>query len=121
MSGVGNDEKLECDVLVIGSGAGGFAAAITARKLGLDVLMIEKQACFGGTTALSGGWLWIPCNPPAQRAGIADSRDAARAYLKAEVGASYDPERVDAFLENGPRMVSFFERETAVAFLLGRD
>ena len=41
MSGVGNDEKLECDVLVIGSGAGGFAAAITARKLGLDVLMIE--------------------------------------------------------------------------------
>ena len=121
MSGGGNDEKLECDVLVIGSGAGGFAAAITARKLGLDVLMIEKEACFGGTTALSGGWLWIPCSPPAQRAGIADSRDAARAYLKAEVGASYDPARIDAFLENGPRMVSFFERETAVAFLLGRD
>ena len=91
-----------CDVLVIGSGAGGFSAAITARKLGLDVLMTEKEAWFGGTTALSGGWLWIPCNPLAQKAGIIDSLDKAREYLLGEMGESQSTpnakERIDAFL-----------------------
>ena len=52
----------ECDVLVIGSGAAGLATAITARKRGLDVVVIEKEPVFGGTTALSGGVLWIPMN-----------------------------------------------------------
>ena len=114
-----------CDVLVIGSGAGGFSAAITARKLGLDVLMTEKEAWFGGTTALSGGWLWIPCNPLAQKAGIIDSLDKAREYLLGEMGESQSTpnakERIDAFLAAGPRMVDFFQRETEVRFLLGAD
>lgn len=54
------DRDHRCDVLVIGSGAGGFATAITARKAGLDVLMVEKAPVFGGTTAISGGYIWIP-------------------------------------------------------------
>ena len=61
-----------CDVLVAGSGAGGFAAALTARLAGLDVLMVEKEPLFGGTTAYSAGVIWIPVNSHQQAAGIAD-------------------------------------------------
>jgi len=110
---------VQCDVLVVGSGAAGLATAVTARVLGLDVLVVEKAPVFGGTTAWSGGWLWIPQSPPAVRAGITDSIAAARAYLQAELGADFDAARIDAFLTNGPRMVEFFENETAVRFLSG--
>ncbi|TCO81167.1 succinate dehydrogenase/fumarate reductase flavoprotein subunit [Plasticicumulans lactativorans] len=110
---------IECDVLVIGSGAGGMAAAITARHHGLDVLVIEKAPVFGGTTAVSGGWSWIPGNPVARRAGVQDDVDAAREYLRHELGEHFDAELVEAFLSNGPRMVAFFERETSIAFVPG--
>ena len=109
----------DCDVLVVGTGAGGFAAAVAARKFGLDVLLVEKDAQYGGTTARSGGWLWIPCSPPARREGVVDSLEAARTYLRHEAGNHFDAERVDAFLRHGPEMVDFFERETAVRFVLG--
>ncbi|MBD0272212.1 MAG: FAD-dependent oxidoreductase, partial [Acetobacteraceae bacterium] len=112
-------EPHDCDVLVVGSGAGGLSAAVTARKLGLDVLVVEKDAAYGGTTARSGGWLWIPCSPPARREGVQDSIDAARTYLRHEAGNHFDQDRVDAFLRHGPDMVEFFERETAVRFVLG--
>jgi len=115
------DESVTCDVLVIGSGAGGMAAAITAGKCGLDVLLIEKEPWVGGTSAVSGGWAWIPCNPLAQRAGVVDSLDDARTYLKLELGSRYEEARVNAFLENGPKMVAFFERETGAKFILGGD
>ncbi len=105
-----------CDVLVAGSGAGGLAAAVTARKAGLDVLVAEKEPWFGGTTALSGGWLWIPNHPMQKEIGVADSIEDASTYLLHEAGEKYDPERVNAFLTAGPRMVEFFTRETAVQF-----
>jgi succinate dehydrogenase/fumarate reductase flavoprotein subunit len=108
-----------CDVLVVGSGAGGLSAAVTARRRGLEVLVVEKEPFFGGTTARSGGWLWIPCSPQARAAGVRDSPEAARAYLQHEAGNHFDAARVDAFLENGPRMVEFMERETSVRFELG--
>jgi len=110
-----------CDVLVLGSGAGGLSTAVTARKLGLDVLVAEKEKLIGGTTARSGGWLWIPNNPLAKAAGIADSIAAARTYLQHEAGNYFDAERVDAFLRNGSEMVDFFTRETAVQFVLGPE
>ncbi len=110
---------VECDVLVIGSGAGGLSAAITARLHGLDVVVVEKEPVFGGTTAISGGWLWIPCNPIAARAGATDSLDAARAYLRHELGGHFDAERVEAFLATGPEMVEFFEGRTALEFVAG--
>jgi succinate dehydrogenase/fumarate reductase flavoprotein subunit len=106
----------EHDVVVIGSGAGGLAAAVTARRHGLDVVVIEKEPYFGGTTARSGGVLWLPCNPVSLAAGAKDSPAAARTYLQHEAGNFFDPERVDAFLREGPRMVEFFVRETAVKF-----
>ena len=112
-------DTYECDVLVVGTGAGGLSAAVTARALGLHVLLVEKDAFYGGTTARSGGWLWIPCSPPARREGVADSPEAARTYLQHEAGNHFDADRVDAFLHHGPEMVEFFERETAVRFVLG--
>ena len=109
-------EVADCDALVIGSGAGGLAAAVTARSLGLDVIVAEKEPLFGGTTAFSGGWLWIPNHPMQAQIGVADSIEEASTYLLHEAGERYDAERVDAFLVNAPRMIEFFVRETAVQF-----
>jgi succinate dehydrogenase/fumarate reductase flavoprotein subunit len=116
---VSNNSSDDVDLVVVGSGAGGLAAAVTARKNGLDVLVVEKESFFGGTTARSGGWLWIPCNRHEKAAGIPDSPEAARQYLQHEAGNHFDSDRVDAFLENGPQMVEFFEKETSVQFFLG--
>ena len=106
----------ECDVLVIGSGAGGLSTAIVAAKGGLDVVVVEKASVFGGTTAYSGGVLWIPGNKTCP-AAAKDSRAAALEYLKNETGNFYDEAAVDAFLDTGPEMLDWFERETEVKFV----
>ncbi len=108
--------EFECDVLVVGSGAAGMAAAITARHRGLDVLIAEKEPQFGGTTARSGGWLWIPGTSLARAWGIVEEPEAARTYLRHQAGNSFDAARVDAFLSAGPEAVDFFTTETAVRF-----
>jgi succinate dehydrogenase/fumarate reductase flavoprotein subunit len=113
----GNEEV--CDALVVGSGAGGLSAAVTAAHLGLDVIVAEKAEVFGGATARSGGWLWIPCNPLGKAAGMPDSIEEARTYLEGEAGNFFDAARIDAFLARGPEMVAFFTRETAMEFALG--
>lgn len=117
MSDQQRSTQLTCDLLVIGSGAGGLSTAITARKAGLDVIVVEKEACFGGTTAFSGGVLWIPGNRHALANGVRDTREAARTYLRGEAGTFYDDEAIEAFLEHGPAMLDFFERETDVKFV----
>lgn len=109
----------QCDVLVIGSGAGGLSTAVTAAFHGLDVIVAEKETVCGGATAWSGGWMWIPRNPLAVRAGIVEDIDAPRTYLKQVLGNHFNASRVDAFLQNGPEMVSFFERETQLQFADG--
>ena len=109
-------ETRTCDVLVIGTGASGMAAAITAASRGLDVLMLEKEARIGGTTARSGGWLWIPGTSLATAQGIREPAGAAAAYLQHEAGTHYDAARVEAFLTVGPQAVDFFTRRTAVQF-----
>lgn len=106
-----------CDVLVVGSGAGGLASAITARKCGLSVIVVEKEPVFGGTTAFSGGVLWIPGNRHGRANNPDDTLAAAKAYLRAETGNFYQPEAVEAFLEAGPQMLDWFERETSVKFV----
>jgi succinate dehydrogenase/fumarate reductase flavoprotein subunit len=106
----------DCDVLVAGSGAGGLAAAVTARKHGLDVVVAEKEPLFGGTTARSGGWLWIPNHPMQAAIGVRDSLEEASTYLLHETGEHFDAGRVDAFLTGGPKMVDWFQRETTVRF-----
>jgi succinate dehydrogenase/fumarate reductase flavoprotein subunit len=113
-----SDATRSCDVLVVGSGAGGLSTAITAKKGGLDVLVIEKEEFFGGTTAFSGGVLWIPGNAHARKAGISDTREAAKIYLRNETGNFFSEKAIDAFLDQGPRMLEFFERETEAKFVL---
>lgn len=110
---------LACDLLVVGSGAGGLAAAVTAAHLGLSVVVVEKEAQFGGTTAWSGGWMWIPRNFLARAAGIEEDVARPLAYLRDELGPQFDEARARAFLENGPRMVEFFRRHTALQFIDG--
>ncbi|MEJ8814047.1 FAD-dependent oxidoreductase [Variovorax ureilyticus] len=109
--------ETECDLLVVGSGAAGLACAITAKKRGLDVRVIEKEPVFGGTTALSGGVLWIPLAPHGRKQNPADTREAVREYLMQETGRYFDAATVDTFLDNGPKMVEFFERETTMQFV----
>ena len=109
-------DTVDCDVLVVGSGAGGLSCAITAAKHGLKVIVTEKAPVFGGTTAFSGGVLWVPGNPHCP-AAKADTREAAREYLQRETGAHFDAAAVDAFLEAAPEMVAWFERETDVKFV----
>lgn len=106
----------EVDLLVVGTGASGMSAAITAASRGLKVLVVEKQPQFGGTTARSGGWLWVPGTHLATEQGIVEAQGAARRYLQHEAGASFDAKRVDAFLEHGPKAVEFFTRNTCVQF-----
>jgi len=109
----------ECDVLVIGSGAGGLSAAVTAAWHGLKVIVVEKDPVCGGATAWSGGWMWVPCNPLARAAGIVEDPDLPRAYLRHELRSNYDAARVEAFLAAGPQMVDFFHRRTELRFVSG--
>jgi succinate dehydrogenase/fumarate reductase flavoprotein subunit len=107
------------DVVVVGSGAGGLATAVVAAEHGLRVLVLEKAPVLGGTTAWSGGWLWIPRNPLAVRGGIVEDAAEPRRYLASEIGNAAGDRRVDVFLRNGPEMVRFFEERTAVAWIDG--
>ena len=112
----GADTIYECDALVVGSGAAGMSAAVTAGHNGLNVLIVEKEPRFGGTTARSGGWLWIPGTSLARAWGIHESPDQARTYLRHEAGNSFDAARVDAFLTAGPEAVDFFTSQDGAAF-----
>ncbi|MFW0787831.1 FAD-dependent oxidoreductase [Gordonia sp. CPCC 206044] len=104
-----DDWDREVDFLVVGSGAGGLTGALTAAHAGLSTVIIEKASVFGGSTALSGGGVWIPNNPVLRREGIVDSRQSVRAYLDSLVGDHVPPENIDAFIDAGPEMVEFLE------------
>lgn len=114
-----DERALACDVLVVGSGASGLAAAVTAAHFGLRVVLAEKAPVFGGTTAWSGGWLWIPRNPLAVQAGINEPEEAPRQYLQSELGNRASDPRLDTFLANGPEMVGFFRDHTAMRWIDG--
>lgn len=110
-------EEIVCDVLVVGSGAGGLSTAVAAANAGLNVVVVEKEPVFGGTTARSGGVLWVPGNRVNASEGITDSAAAARTYLEHEAGNFFDRAKVDTFLANAPEMVDFFEEQTSVKFM----
>jgi len=100
------------DVIVLGAGAGGLAAACAAAARGLRVLLLEKTAWVGGTAAISGGMVWVPGNSKMAPAGLADSDAAARAYLGATLSAGTRPEIVEAFLREGPGAIDWLEAHT---------
>jgi succinate dehydrogenase/fumarate reductase flavoprotein subunit len=105
------------DVIILGSGAGGLSAALTCRDAGLSVLVLEKTEYFGGSTAVSGGAVWIPDNPHMTGLGMSNGRAAATRYLQQTVGNYLRPEMIAAFLDHGPEMVRFMESKTEVHFI----
>ncbi|MBU6266513.1 MAG: FAD-binding protein [Sphingomonadales bacterium] len=108
---------LEADVVVLGSGGAALTAAIAARDFGAkDVVILEKSGMVGGTTAMSGGMLWIPGNHHQIAAGIAESDEDIVAYLDALAPEALDPETLGAFMEYGPQMVRWVEDSTPVRF-----
>ena len=119
MPAADTQSSLDCDLLVIGSGAGGLSAAVTAAHLGLKVIVLEKEPQFGGTTAWSGGWMWLPRNPLAQAAGLVEPIDEPLGYLRHELGERFDEARARTFLEHAPRMADFFSTKTALNFIDG--
>ncbi len=109
------NNDIKCDVLVVGSGVSGLATAIRAAHEGLSVIVAEKSPHFGGTTALSAGWAWVP----GTRQGKSihdDTREDVETYLKALSPETYDAEKVGTFLDTVPEAIEFFEDETEVVF-----
>lgn len=106
----------EVDWLVAGAGAAGMTAAITAHEEGASVLVVEKEALYGGTTAKSGGVAWIPGNHRQVDAGIDDSPEEGYRYLKGLIGDSVPDARLRAFAERGPEMLAFMHRHSHVTY-----
>jgi len=107
-------KTLSCDLLVAGSGVGGFTAALRGHALGLEVIMVEKEPVFGGTSAYSAGMPWVPANPIASKNG--DSLDKASTYLHSELGNRFDREKIEAYLINCNEAIAFLEAATSVSF-----
>ncbi len=111
-------DRLVCDVLVVGSGAAGLTAALTAATKGLSVIVIEKSAVWGGTTALSEGMVWVPGSRQAREAGVQDTADDALRYIERAAGPLFEPSRARAFLDAAPRMLAFVEEAGGPQFTL---
>jgi len=103
------------DFVIVGSGGGSMAAALYLNSIGRKPLILEKTDKFGGSTAMSGGILWVPNNHLLARDGIEDSHEAGRVYMDATVGndagPGATPERKEAYLRNGPIMVKWLEEQ----------
>jgi 3-oxosteroid 1-dehydrogenase len=97
------------DVLIIGSGGGGMTAALTAHAAGLDALVIEKSSHFGGSTALSGGGIWVPGAPAQRRAGYTPSPHDVVEYLRLITAGLVSEARIRQYVESSPQMLEFLE------------
>ena len=97
------------DVLIVGSGGGGMTAALTANASGLDALMVEKSPQFGGSTALSGGGIWVPGAPAQRREGYAPSPDSVVEYLRRITDGLVSEARIRQYVESSPKMLEFLE------------
>ncbi len=106
----------EYDVVVVGSGGGGMTAALVAQGHGLKAVVVEKSDKYGGTSAVSGGGIWIPCNDDIARTGGSDSFDEALTYLKGLIGDEVPQERLEAYLRNAPEMVRYLRKTFDVRY-----
>ncbi|MGE5252638.1 MAG: FAD-binding protein [Planctomycetaceae bacterium] len=106
----------ECELVVLGAGAGGMTAALVASIEGLRTLLIEKSDQVGGTTAYSSGTVWIPNNAQQRQLGVTKDAAAALEYLDALVGERAKRELREAFITAGPEMLDYLARLTDVGF-----
>jgi succinate dehydrogenase/fumarate reductase flavoprotein subunit len=97
------------DVLVVGSGGGGMASALTAHASGLDTLVVEKSSYFGGSTALSGGGIWVPGAPAQRREGYTPSAEGVVEYLLKITDGLVGEARIRQYVESAPQMLEFLE------------
>jgi 3-oxosteroid 1-dehydrogenase len=104
------------DVVVVGSGAAGMTAALTAAQAGLRTVVVEKADHFGGSTARSGGGVWVPDNDVLHRAGVPDTPELASRYLEHLVGDLVPAEHRRALLAGGPAMLAFVRAHTPLRF-----
>ena len=104
----------EYDAIVLGAGAGGMTAAAVAAAEGLRVLLIEKSAQVGGTTAVSGGMVWVPANAKMAQAGIVDTLEQAQLYLRQSVPGSVNEHLRSRFLASADAAIAYLERKTSV-------
>jgi 3-oxosteroid 1-dehydrogenase len=111
-----SETDFNVDLLVIGSGAGAMTAALRAARSGAQVLIVEKGRRYGGTSATSGGGLWIPANHLMAGVNIPDSAAEALQYLRALCGADVGEERLAAYVEHAPRMLRWLEQHSHVRF-----
>ena len=102
----------EVDVLVVGSGGGGMTAALKAAADGLDTLVVEKSPQFGGSTALSGGGIWVPGAPSQRRAGYTPDPDGTFTYLKTITGGLVSDARLRQYVDAAPEMMEFLEQSS---------
>lgn len=107
--------EVTVDLLVVGSGTG-MAAALAAGELGMSALIVEKTSYIGGSTARSGGAIWLPASPVLLASGSTDTEAAARSYLRAVVGATAPAERSDSFLQYSSAAVEMLRRTTPMKF-----
>ncbi len=112
----GSGWAYETDVVVVGSGAGALTAAVRARDLGCEVLVIEKTPQYGGTSAMSGGVLWLPDSPLIPAAGASDSAEEGKRYLHEVVAEPALAGRIDAFVDNIPAFIDYIHRATHLRF-----
>ncbi|MGL5838199.1 MAG: FAD-dependent oxidoreductase [Sphingorhabdus sp.] len=110
--------EADYDIVVIGSGAAGMTAALTASFAGMRTLLIEKTKVVGGTTSYSEAMIWVPCSAQARALGVADSADAALDYLRAVAGNKLDTERARAYIDAAPVMLAFLEANSQVRYSL---
>ena len=110
------DRIEETDVIVIGSGAAGLAAALSARHAGADVVILERSEKLGGTTAMSGGVPWIPCNHHMHEVGSSDSREAALTYLRRQSLGRMDDDMIETYVDQGSDVIKFIEAQTDIRF-----
>ena len=118
MTGTPPSLPTEVDVVVVGAGGAGMTAALAAGKRGLETVLVEKSPWFGGSTARSGGGVWIPGNEALREAGQVDPDDLeqSKLYLDSIVGGDVPKLRRDTFLDRGPEVMDFLREHTPLRF-----
>ncbi|WP_327248669.1 FAD-binding protein [Streptomyces sp. NBC_01320] len=106
----------EFDFVVVGSGGGGMAAALTAEDSGLSTVVIEKGKMYGGSTGISGGGIWIPNNPTLRAKGHDDSRTSIRQYLDRLTEGRVPAARLDTYVDQGPAAMELLGKSRWMRF-----